>query len=125
MFTSRFFLKESLIHETSYFADCCDSLIFKIPQKLIKVSHPMHKNFSFKFLYIFKMYIFFILSIDSASQDELLWSATWLYRATNDEYYLKYVVDNCVSLGGTGWAVKEFSWDNKYAGVQILLSKVF
>jgi hypothetical protein len=27
-------------------------------------------------------------------------------------------------MGGTGWAVKEFSWDNKYAGVQTLLSKV-
>ncbi|KAL0355989.1 UNVERIFIED_CONTAM: Endoglucanase 5 [Sesamum radiatum] len=71
-------------------------------------------------------------SIGSAKQfytstgysDELLWAATWLHRATNDDYYLKYVVDNCVSLGGTGWAVKEFSWDNKYAGVQILLSKV-
>ncbi|KAK6148446.1 hypothetical protein DH2020_019358 [Rehmannia glutinosa] len=60
----------------------------------------------------------------SGYSDELLWAATWLYRATNDEYYLKYVVDNCVSLGGTGWAVKEFSWDNKYAGVQILLSKI-
>ncbi|KAH6797407.1 glycosyl hydrolase 9C1 [Perilla frutescens var. hirtella] len=60
----------------------------------------------------------------SGYSDELLWAATWLYRATNDEYYLKYVVDSCVSLGGTGWAVKEFSWDNKYAGVQILLSKV-
>ncbi|GFP98474.1 endoglucanase 5 [Phtheirospermum japonicum] len=59
-----------------------------------------------------------------AKQDELLWAATWLYRATNDEYYLKYVVDNCASLGGTEWAVKEFSWDNKYAGVQILLSKI-
>ncbi|KAG8379042.1 hypothetical protein BUALT_Bualt07G0047000 [Buddleja alternifolia] len=71
-------------------------------------------------------------SIESAKQfytssgysDELLWAATWLYRATKDEYFLKFVVDNCVSLGGTGWAVKEFSWDNKYAGVQILLSKV-
>jgi len=27
-------------------------------------------------------------------------------------------------MGGTGWAMKEFSWDNKYAGVQILLTKV-
>ncbi|GFP79951.1 endoglucanase 5 [Phtheirospermum japonicum] len=71
-------------------------------------------------------------SIENAKQfytssgyyDELLWAATWLHRATNEEYYLKYVVDNCVSLGGTGWAVKEFSWDNKYAGVQILLTKV-
>lgn len=57
-------------------------------------------------------------------KDELLWAAAWLYQATGDEYYLKYVVDNAVYMGGTGWAVKEFSWDNKYAGVQILLSKV-
>ncbi|KAL4638276.1 hypothetical protein ACB092_03G135300 [Castanea dentata] len=60
----------------------------------------------------------------SGYSDELLWAAAWLYEATNDVYYLKYVVDNAVYLGGTGWAVKEFSWDNKYAGVQILLSKV-
>ncbi|CDP16869.1 unnamed protein product [Coffea canephora] len=60
----------------------------------------------------------------SGYSDELLWAATWLYRATDDEYYLKYVVDNAVPMGGTGWAVREFSWDTKYAGIQILLSKV-
>jgi len=54
----------------------------------------------------------------------LLWASTWLHRATGDEFYLKYVVDNGVYMGGTGWAMKEFSWDNKYAGVQILLTKV-
>lgn len=58
------------------------------------------------------------------SKDELLWAAAWLFRATGEEYYLKYVVDNAVSMGGTGWAVREFTWDNKYAGVQVLLSKV-
>ncbi|KAL5537642.1 hypothetical protein UlMin_044314 [Ulmus minor] len=71
-------------------------------------------------------------SIQSAKQfytssgysDELLWAAAWLYRATNEEFYLKYVIDNAVYMGGTGWAMKEFSWDNKYAGVQILLSKI-
>lgn len=57
-------------------------------------------------------------------KDELLWAAAWLFRATGEEYYLKYVVENAVSMGGTGWAVKEFSWDNKYAGLQVLLSKV-
>ncbi|XP_051117057.1 endoglucanase 5 [Andrographis paniculata] len=62
---------------------------------------------------------------DSSSySDELLWAAAWLYRASGDNYYLKYTIDNCASLGGTGWAVKEFSWDNKYAGIQILLTKV-
>ncbi|KAF5749878.1 putative endo-1 4-beta-glucanase [Tripterygium wilfordii] len=60
----------------------------------------------------------------SGYSDELLWAAAWLYQATGDEYYLKYVVDNAVYMGGTGWAVKEFSWDNKYAGLQVLLSKV-
>ncbi|KAK4842031.1 hypothetical protein QYF36_014609 [Acer negundo] len=60
----------------------------------------------------------------SGYSDELLWGATWLYRATEEEYYLKYVVDNAEYMGGIGWAVKEFSWDNKYAGVQILLSKI-
>ncbi|KAF2321613.1 hypothetical protein GH714_000638 [Hevea brasiliensis] len=60
----------------------------------------------------------------SGYSDELLWAAAWLYRATDDEYYLKYVVDNALYMSGTGWAVKEFSWDNKYAGLQILLSKI-
>ncbi|GAB2275267.1 hypothetical protein Dimus_010026 [Dionaea muscipula] len=60
----------------------------------------------------------------SGYTDELLWAAAWLYRATNKEYYLNYVIKNAASMGGTGWAVREFSWDNKYAGVQILLSKV-
>ncbi|KAJ1440400.1 Six-hairpin glycosidase superfamily [Sesbania bispinosa] len=63
------------------------------------------------------------MSESTSPQDELLWAAAWLHQATGDEYYLKYVVDNAVYMGGTGWAMKEFSWDNKYAGVQILLSK--
>ncbi|KAK1385413.1 Endoglucanase [Heracleum sosnowskyi] len=60
----------------------------------------------------------------SGYEDELLWAAAWLYQATGEDYYLKYVADNAVSMGGTGWAVNQFSWDNKYAAVQILLSKV-
>ncbi|XP_021852458.1 endoglucanase 5 [Spinacia oleracea] len=60
----------------------------------------------------------------SGYQDELLWAAVWLYRATNKDRYLEYVVQNAASMGGTGWAVREFSWDNKYAGVQVLVSKL-
>ncbi|KAH7843237.1 hypothetical protein Vadar_014269 [Vaccinium darrowii] len=59
----------------------------------------------------------------SGYSDELLWAAAWLFRATKDVYYLKYLADNAASMGGTVRAVKEFSWDTKYAGVQILLSK--
>lgn len=56
--------------------------------------------------------------------DELLWAALWLYKATGAEAYLEYVAGNAYSLGGAGWAVSEFSWDIKYAGVQVLVAKV-
>ncbi|XP_058100374.1 endoglucanase 6-like [Magnolia sinica] len=59
----------------------------------------------------------------SGYADELLWAATWLYQATNDEYYLNYLANNGDSLGGTGWAMTEFGWDVKYAGAQVLVSK--
>ncbi|KAL6844178.1 hypothetical protein ACP4OV_025851 [Aristida adscensionis] len=61
---------------------------------------------------------------DSGYQDELLWAAAWLYEATGDEEYLRYVSQNAEPFGGIGWATLEFSWDNKYAGLQVLLSKV-
>ncbi|WOL05355.1 hypothetical protein Cni_G14083 [Canna indica] len=60
----------------------------------------------------------------SGFSDELLWAAAWLYEATDDKQYLNYVAENAGLLGGTGWAVTEFSWDNKFAGLQVLLSKV-
>ncbi|KAK8520968.1 hypothetical protein V6N13_077094 [Hibiscus sabdariffa] len=57
----------------------------------------------------------------SGYQDELLWSAAWLYKASRDVKYLNYVVSN------QGWsqAVSEFSWDNKFAGAQALLATEF
>ncbi|KAL8153775.1 hypothetical protein V2J09_011535 [Rumex salicifolius] len=60
----------------------------------------------------------------SGYSDELLWAAAWLHRATGNEYYLQYAVNNGAEMGGTGNAVRLFSWDNKYAGLQVLLSKV-
>ncbi|TVU16555.1 hypothetical protein EJB05_40126, partial [Eragrostis curvula] len=60
----------------------------------------------------------------SGYQDELLWAAAWLYEATGDADYLQYISQNAEAFGGIGWAVFEFSWDNKYAGLQVLLSKV-
>lgn len=52
-------------------------------------------------------------------QDELLWAAAWLYSATRDRTYFKYVTEEALHA-----VVDEFNWDLKYAGVQILLSKV-
>lgn len=59
----------------------------------------------------------------SGYADELLWASAWLYKATNDQYYLSYLARNADALGGTGWAMTEFGWDVKYAGVQVLVSK--
>ncbi|KAG6518062.1 hypothetical protein ZIOFF_021463 [Zingiber officinale] len=60
----------------------------------------------------------------SGYEDELLWAALWLHRATGRKEYMEYVVENGGAFGGTGWAVTEFSWDVKFAGVQIMASKL-
>ncbi|KAL2894815.1 Endoglucanase 24 [Bienertia sinuspersici] len=55
--------------------------------------------------------------------DELLWAASWLYHATKDSTYLEFVNDNgkeFANFGSPTW----FSWDNKLAGTQVLLSRV-
>ncbi|XP_071733770.1 endoglucanase 6-like isoform X2 [Rutidosis leptorrhynchoides] len=59
----------------------------------------------------------------SGYADELLWAAAWLYKASGNEYYLDYLGKNGDALGGTGWAMTEFGWDVKYAGVQTLVAK--
>ncbi|XP_015080552.1 endoglucanase 11-like [Solanum pennellii] len=56
----------------------------------------------------------------SGYKDELLWAAMWLYKATDKSHYLKYALQNAQSFGGTTWAISEFSWDVKYAGLQLL-----
>ncbi|XP_043713191.1 endoglucanase 24 isoform X1 [Telopea speciosissima] len=57
-------------------------------------------------------------------EDELLWAASWLYHATGNRSYLEYVtVQNGEAFVGWGkptW----FSWDNKLAGTQVLLSRI-
>lgn len=53
-------------------------------------------------------------------QDELLWAAAWIYHATNEETYLNYLG----ATGNTGGTRTAFSWDDKYVGAQILVSKV-
>ncbi|KAF3443418.1 hypothetical protein FNV43_RR13100 [Rhamnella rubrinervis] len=60
----------------------------------------------------------------SGYMDELLWAAVWLYKATDNEEYLEYVLNKAHIFGGTGWAITEFSWDVKYAGLQLMASKL-
>ncbi|CAA0809825.1 Endoglucanase 3 [Striga hermonthica] len=50
--------------------------------------------------------------------DDLIWGAAWLHRATNDNKYL----DLIQSLGDSD-PPDLFSWDNKFAGADVLLAR--
>ncbi|KAG0503250.1 hypothetical protein HPP92_003322 [Vanilla planifolia] len=56
----------------------------------------------------------------SGSDDELLWAAAWLHRATNGNTYLDFL-GNANNIGGVR---SMFSWDDKFVGAQVLISKV-
>lgn len=56
-------------------------------------------------------------------QDELLWGASWLHKASGNDSYLAYIQSNGHTLGADD-DVYSFSWDDKRAGTKILLSKV-
>ncbi|KAL2610505.1 hypothetical protein R1flu_029078 [Riccia fluitans] len=64
----------------------------------------------------------------SGYNDELLWGATWLYKATNKDTYLYYILDGAADFGGyrsystSTWTL---DWDNKFAGAQILLAQMY
>ena len=60
----------------------------------------------------------------SGFKDELLWAALWLYKATDKEDYLRYALEKANEFGGITWAITEFSWDVKFAGLQIIASMV-
>lgn len=49
-----------------------------------------------------------------------MWGAAWLFRATNAVFYY-----NLVKSLGADDQPDIFSWDNKYAGAHVLLSRVY
>lgn len=53
-----------------------------------------------------------------------MWGAAWLYRATRDVQYLQYLERNGAELGGATITARTLSWDDKYAGAQVLAAKV-
>lgn len=58
-------------------------------------------------------------------KDDLLWAAAWLYHASHKESYLNYVSsENGQAFARWGAAPTWFSWDDKHAGVQVLLSRI-
>ncbi|WRX17075.1 Glycoside hydrolase family 9 - like 10 [Theobroma cacao] len=60
----------------------------------------------------------------SGYQDELLWGASWIHRASQDNSYLTYIQSNGHTMGSDNDDYS-FSWDDKRAGTKVLLSKVF
>lgn len=57
-------------------------------------------------------------------QDELLWGASWLHRASQNASYLSYIQSNGHTMGADDDDYS-FSWDDKRAGTKVLLSKSF
>ncbi|KAH8517309.1 hypothetical protein H0E87_005307 [Populus deltoides] len=60
----------------------------------------------------------------SGYEDELLWGAAWLHKATKNPTYLNYIQVNGQTLGAAQFD-NTFGWDNKHVGARILLSKAF
>ncbi|CAM8973366.1 unnamed protein product [Rhodiola kirilowii] len=60
----------------------------------------------------------------SGYQDELLWGAAWLHRATRMPTYLNYIQVNGQTLGADE-TDNIFGWDNKHVGARVLLAKSF
>ncbi|KAK6926475.1 Glycoside hydrolase family 9 [Dillenia turbinata] len=57
--------------------------------------------------------------VSSGYEDELLWAAAWLHRATGDSQYTDYL-----AKGDSGGTRNTFSWDDKYIGAQVLVAKL-
>ncbi|GLJ24982.1 hypothetical protein SUGI_0478310 [Cryptomeria japonica] len=57
----------------------------------------------------------------SGYMDELLWAASWLYKATRSANYSDYIK----AQSSLNAYVTEFSWDLKYAGAQVLLTTLY
>eukprot|EP01018_Ginkgo_biloba_P023486 Gb_21389 [translate_table: standard] len=60
----------------------------------------------------------------SGFDDELLWGAAWLQKASRNASYLSYIQSNGRTLGAED-NVDIFSWDEKHAGARVLLAKEF
>ncbi|KAG6511932.1 hypothetical protein ZIOFF_030011 [Zingiber officinale] len=66
----------------------------------------------------------------SGYQDELAWAGAWLNKATNTKKYQKHV-DSAIrkiklmeEVTQNYYIDTEFSWDNKHAGLYVLLSQI-
>merc|ERR1712012_1424359 len=92
-------------------------------------------------LYLFKKFLLFILlsfrreyhkSVPEVSEfykswsgykDEFAWASSWLYKATKSSVYLSQAKEHWwKTTGGPYWTYPSFSWDQKMAGVAVLMA---
>ncbi|CAN1842113.1 Endoglucanase 4 [Linum perenne] len=57
----------------------------------------------------------------SGYEDELVWAAAWMFKATKSAYYWSYVIKNTGELDKSG-TFGEFGWDTKTAGINVLVA---
>ncbi|KAD2152072.1 hypothetical protein R6Q59_003972 [Mikania micrantha] len=60
----------------------------------------------------------------SGYNDELLWGASWIHRASQDASYMSYIQSNGHMMGSEDDDFS-FSWDDKRPGTKVLLAKGF
>lgn len=58
----------------------------------------------------------------SGYEDELVWAAAWLYKASGEQIYLNKAESLWKTIGGK--TPNEFSWDNKIHGAAVLLAQL-
>ncbi|KAG7017092.1 Endoglucanase 4, partial [Cucurbita argyrosperma subsp. argyrosperma] len=58
----------------------------------------------------------------SGYEDELIWGAAWLFKATKAANYWNYITKNGIQSYSDG-SFAEFGWDTKHAGINVLISK--
>jgi endoglucanase len=64
-----------------------------------------------------------IFSSYSGYNDELVWAALWLYKATGTSSYLTYATAGYSSYGFSG-NTDVLSWDSKAAGIKVLIAQL-
>ena len=65
----------------------------------------------------------FILCSSDGYEDELIWAAAWLYKATGDNIYLSKAEEMYAKRKQT-WPSWAFSWSDKLPGAQLLLFEI-
>ena len=67
--------------------------------------------------------VFAFFSSFNGYNDELVWAALWLYKATGTQSYLTYAINGYSAYGFSNYA-DVLSWDSKISGTKVLLAQI-